>query len=130
VTTLTITRGRRRGRYLPGDDGRPGRACLRAGWPVRHGEIRTGTGTWTVRRHGWRRVTLGDGDPLLARPGRDDVVVPGKGARRRLGNLPELAHLPGDAHPRLGEDDAAPGRSERPRLSGPRSAATGNSATS
>jgi len=77
MTTLTVTREGARGKYLLRDDHRNERASLQVGWPVRRGELRTDAGTWTVRRHGWRRVTVGDDDRPIVRLDHDAAMMPG-----------------------------------------------------
>ncbi|MGH3181894.1 MAG: hypothetical protein ACRDOE_08310 [Streptosporangiaceae bacterium] len=68
VSTLTVTRVQRARYALTDDEGRQ-LALLWVRSDVGRGEIRTGHGTWTVRRHGWRRVIAGDaGHPLTGGP--------------------------------------------------------------
>ncbi|MDG9677139.1 hypothetical protein [Micromonospora sp. DH14] len=61
------------------------RASLRTGWTWRCGEIRTGTGRWTVEPTGRRRIGFAargeHGVPVRLDPGRSHVPGPGGVAR-------------------------------------------------
>lgn len=82
VSTLTVTRVQRARYALTDDEGRQ-LALLWVRPDVGRGEIRTEHGTWTVRRHGWRRVTAGDVDHPLVRLDPDGALVPGASTAAR-----------------------------------------------
>ena len=80
MTTLTVRK--QDGAFVL--DSGPG-ASLRTGWTWRCGEIRTGTGRWTVEPTGRRRIGFtaqGEyGVPVRLDPGRSHVPGPGGVAR-------------------------------------------------
>ncbi|MEU8254321.1 hypothetical protein AB0C06_08675 [Micromonospora inaquosa] len=79
---ITLTVRKQDGAFVL--DSGPG-ASLRTGWTWRCGEIRTGTGRWTVEPTGRRRIGFtarGEhGVPVRLDPGRSHVPGPGGVAR-------------------------------------------------
>lgn len=79
TTTLTATRDFARGQYLLRDDHGRSRGSLQVGWGMRKAAIHTPEGTWAIRRHGWRQVTVGDPASPLVRLSPGSAMVPGPG---------------------------------------------------
>lgn len=76
-TVLTVTRNSLSYDWTLRDESERRCAFLRVGWTVRRAEIRTGDGSWRVRRRGWRQVSAGDRDRPLVRLDPVAALVPG-----------------------------------------------------
>lgn len=88
MTTLTADRAGGPGRYELRDEQGGVRGRRAAGWRLRLGEIRTGSGCWPVRRRGWRQVTAGDEEHPVLRitVGRASRPEPGTDPHRVTGH--------------------------------------------
>lgn len=78
-----MVKGRARGEYLLRNRDGAQLGSLHTGWALRRGQIRTGLGTWQVRRHGDRQVSASDADGVVIWLARRRACVPGPGLQPR-----------------------------------------------